>query len=106
MSEEKFRVREHTFLFVPWKWSSQVVKRRTSRDQVLDLDEVYREHVQTLQQSIGQSVALSSSYTQGKQATLLSIEGETATIRFRNGATLSNVPLRDLVDDSAYWKSR
>jgi hypothetical protein len=36
---------------------------------------------------------------------LVSITGETATIRFPNGATLSQVPIRDLVDDSGYWRS-
>lgn len=30
---------------------------------------------------------------------------DTDTIRFRNGAVLSQVPLRDLVDNAGYWNS-
>ena len=53
---------------------------------------------------IGQEVPLSNRYVRGQRAILVSIEGDTATLRFPNGATLSSVPIRDLVDDSGYWK--
>jgi hypothetical protein len=39
-----------------------------------------------------------------EDSVLVSVDGETATLQFPNGATLANVPLRDLVDDSGYWK--
>jgi hypothetical protein len=49
-------------------------------------------------------VPLSRSYTQGEQPILVAIEDGTATVRFRNGAVLTGVPIRDLVNDSGYWK--
>ena len=70
-----------------------------------DLDAEYRKHVEQLQTLIGKPVPLSRAYTQGDQPTLVSIEGDTATIRFRNGARLVGVPLRDLVNDAGYWRS-
>ncbi len=54
---------------------------------------------------IGKEVPLSNRYVRGIRAILVSIEGDTATLRFPNGATLVNVALRDLVDDSGYWKT-
>ncbi len=53
---------------------------------------------------IGQEVPLSNRYVRGQRAILVSVDGETATLQFPNGATLAKVPLRDLVDDSGYWK--
>ena len=54
---------------------------------------------------IGQEVPLSSRYVRGPRPILESVEGETATLRFPNGASLVQVPLRDLVDDSGYWRT-
>ena len=45
-----------------------------------------------------QEVPLSNRYVRGQRAILISVDGETATLQFPNGATLANVPLRDLVD--------
>lgn len=53
---------------------------------------------------IGLEVPLSNRYVRGQRAILVSVDGETATIRFPNGATLAGVLLRDLVDDRGYWK--
>ena len=53
---------------------------------------------------IGQEVPLSNRYVRGQWAILVSVDGDTATIQFPNGAVLTQVPLRDLVDDSGYWK--
>ena len=50
-------------------------------------------------------VPLSNRYVRGQRAILVSVDGETATLQFPNGATLAKVQLRDLVDDSGYWKS-
>ncbi len=52
---------------------------------------------------VGQHVPLSHFYVRGVRPVLLEVHGDRATLRFANGAVLSNVPLRDLVDDSAYW---
>jgi hypothetical protein len=71
----------------------------------LDLEAEYRKHVAKISMLVGKPVPLSRVYTQGEQPTLISIEGDTATVRFRNGAVLSGVPLRDLVNDAGYWKS-
>lgn len=54
---------------------------------------------------LGQEVPLSQRYTLGPRARLESIEGDLATLVFPNGAKLEGVPLRDLVDDSGYWKN-
>lgn len=71
----------------------------------LDLDAEYHKHVAHVSTLIGEPVPLSRSYTQGEQPTLISIENDTATLRFRNGAMLTDVPLKDLVNDAGYWKS-
>jgi len=70
-----------------------------------DLEAEYQKHVDHVSTFIGKPIPLSRAYTQGEQPTLMSIEGGTATLRFRNGAVLTGVPLRDLVNDAGYWKS-
>jgi hypothetical protein len=52
---------------------------------------------------VGQQVPLSQFYVRGVRPVLLEVQGDRATLRFANGAVLSNLPLRDLVDDLAYW---
>lgn len=54
---------------------------------------------------VGQQVPLSQFYTRGVRPVLIEVNGDRATLQFSNGAVLSNVPLRDLVDDSAFWGS-
>lgn len=71
---------------------------------VIDFEGEATAELQSIRDRIGKEVPLSRRYTQGAKALLVSLEGETATIRFPNGATLTQVPLRDLVDDSGYWK--
>ena len=71
----------------------------------IDFERETRDEIEVINFKIGQEVPLSRRYTQGTRALLVSITGETATIRFPNGATLSQVPIRDLVDDSGYWRS-
>ena len=53
---------------------------------------------------VGQPVPLSCRYFLGTKAKLLALVGETAILVFPDGARLENVPVRDLVDDSGYWK--
>jgi hypothetical protein len=71
---------------------------------VIDFEGEAADELQSIRDRIGKEVPLSRRYTQGAKALLVSLEGETATIRFPNGAILTQVPLRDLVDDSGYWK--
>jgi hypothetical protein len=71
----------------------------------IDFERETRDEIEAIKSKIGQEVPLSHRYTQGPRALLVSITGETATIRFPNGATLSQVPIRDLVDDGGYWRS-
>jgi hypothetical protein len=71
----------------------------------IDFEAEAKQHVDALRSQIGHKVPLSCSYVRGQRPTLLAIEGEFATLQFPNGAMLSNVPLRDLVDDSAYWRN-
>lgn len=78
--------------------------KRGRKPKEIDLDSEYRQHVARLHSHIGQPVPLSCSYTRGQRAVLVSIQDETATIRFQNGAELTKVPLRDLVNDAGYWK--
>ena len=60
---------------------------------------------EAIKSRIGQEVPHSKRYVRGQPAILVSIDGETATLQFSNGATLVKVPLRDLVDDSSYGKT-
>jgi hypothetical protein len=75
------------------------------KPKVIDFCRETEEELNAIKARIGQEVPLSNRYTRGLRATLVSVEGDTATLLFPNGATLANVPIRDLVDDSAYWKS-
>jgi hypothetical protein len=75
------------------------------KPKTIDFDEESRKEIEAIKSKIGKEVPLSRRYTQGARALLVSIDGETATIRFPNGATLSLVPVRDLVDDGGYWRS-
>ena len=70
----------------------------------IDFEAEYRQHVVRIRALVGEQVPLSRAYTQGEQPILVSIDGDTATLRFRNGAELVGVPLRDLVNDAGYWK--
>jgi hypothetical protein len=73
------------------------------KPRVIDFERETKDELQSIISRIGKEVPLSRRYTQGPRALLVSVEGETATIRFPNGAILSGVPIRDLVDDSGYW---
>ncbi len=72
------------------------------KPQIIDFEAEARQHIESLHIQIGQPVPLSCSYVQAQRPTLLAIEGDRVTLRYPNGAMLINVPLRDLVDDSAY----
>lgn len=74
------------------------------KPKTIDFEAESRDEIEAIKSKIGQDVPLSRRYTQGPKALLIGITGETATIRFPNGATLSQVPIRDLVDDSGYWR--
>lgn len=75
------------------------------KPKAFDFEGETRDEIEAIKSRIGQEVPLSRRYTQETRAVLLSITGETATIRFPNGATLCRVPIRDLVDDSGYWRT-
>ena len=75
------------------------------KPKTIDFESETRDEIEAIKSKIGQEVPLSRRYTQGSRAMLVSITGETATIRFLNGATLSQVPIRDLVNDSGYWRT-
>jgi hypothetical protein len=61
--------------------------------------------LEAIKSRIGQEVPLSNRYVRGPRPILVSVEGTVATLRYSNGAQLVQVPVRDLVDDSAYWKT-
>ncbi len=69
----------------------------------IDFRQEAEAQLNAIRSRIGQ-VPLSNRYVRGPRPILVSIEGETATLRFPNGASLVEVPLRDSVDDSGYWK--
>lgn len=62
---------------------------------------VERQRIEAL---IGQEVPLTLRYCLGPRPKLLAIDGDFALLQFPNGARMERVPLRDLVDDSGYWK--
>lgn len=56
-----------------------------------------------IRESIGKAVPIRQSYTRGEWPILVSIDGDLCTVRYGNRATLSDAPIRDLVDDSINW---
>jgi len=74
------------------------------KPQEIDFGKEAEEHLKAIRSRIGQEVPLSNHYVRGSRPILVSIEGDTATLQFPNGALFVQVPLRDLVDDSGYWK--
>jgi hypothetical protein len=78
--------------------------KRGRRQKELDFGAEDQQHLDLLRKMIGKPVPLSRSYTQGELPILVAIDGDTATIRFRNGAVITGGPIRDLVDDAAYWR--
>ncbi len=70
----------------------------------IDFEQEATSAVQAMWDRIGKEVPLSMRYCMGPRATLVSIHGELAELAFPNGARLTGVPLRDLVDDSGYWQ--
>ena len=70
----------------------------------IDFCQEAEDQLNAIRSRIGQEVPLSNRYVRGPRPILVSVEGGTATLRFLNGAFLVQVPLRDLVDDSGYWK--
>ncbi len=60
--------------------------------------------VARIRECVDKQVPISCSYTRGERPTLVAIENELCTLQFRNGAIMLRVPIRDLVDDSGYWR--
>jgi hypothetical protein len=73
------------------------------KPKLIDFELENNEEIESIKSKIGKQVPLSRRYTHGSNAILVSVDGDKATIRFPNGATLRDVPVRDLVDDSGYW---
>jgi len=97
----------HMTIRVNWLWQTPAKGAFAVKKKLKEIDFRKEAEVQleTIKSRIGQEVPLSNRYVRGQRAILVSVDGETATLQFPNGATLANVPLRDLVDDSGYWKS-
>ncbi len=77
--------------------------RRRDRATEIDFEAEHQKHVDYIKSQIGNQVALSHSYTKGEHPILVAIDGDKAVVRYRNGAELSNIPIKDLNDDSGYW---
>lgn len=60
--------------------------------------------VARIRECIGKQVPISCSYVHGERPTLVAIENDKCVLQFRNGAIMHDVPIRDLVDDSGYWR--
>lgn len=71
----------------------------------IDFCKEAEDQLNAIKSRIGQEVPLSNRYVRGPRPILVSVDGDVATLRFPNGASLIQVPLRDLVDDSGYWKT-
>ena len=71
------------------------------KPQEIDFGKEAEEHLKAIRSCIGREVPHSNRYVRGQRPILVSIEGETATLQFPNGALLVQVPLRDLVDDKS-----
>ena len=77
---------------------------RSKKPKEIDFRKEVEDQLNAIRSRIGQEVPLSNRCVRGQRAILVSVDGETATLQFPNGATLAKVPLRDLVNDSGYWK--
>ena len=71
----------------------------------IDFDGEYELQLARLRSSIGQQVPLSHHYVRGAKPTLVSIDGDLATLSFPNGTIMTKVPIRYLCDDSGYWRN-
>lgn len=69
----------------------------------IDFDQETQALLTSLYRQLGQPVPLSCSYTHQPRPVLVAIRGDRATLKFHNGVTMLNVPLKDLVDDRSYW---
>jgi len=78
--------------------------KRVRKEKELNFGAEDQQHLDLLRKVIGKPVPLSRSYTQGERPILVAIQDGTATVRFRNAAVITGVPIRDLVDDAAYWR--
>ncbi|MFN7290072.1 MAG: hypothetical protein ACK5YR_08335 [Pirellula sp.] len=73
------------------------------RPKLIEFEIENAEEIESIKSKIGTEVPLSRRCTQGAKALLVSTYGDRATIQFPNGATMGDVPVRDLVDDRGYW---
>ena len=60
--------------------------------------------VEIIRASVGKQVPVSFRYIRGERPVLEAIDGDKCRLRFTNGVTMTGVPIKDLVDDSGYWK--
>lgn len=70
----------------------------------IDLEHASAAELEAIRAKVGQQVPLSMRYVLGPKPTLVSIEDGMATLAYPNGVRLQGVPLRDVVDDSNFWK--
>lgn len=54
--------------------------------------------------SIGKQVPLRARYVRENKPILVGIDNDLCTLRFANGVVMVGVPIRDVVEDSGYWK--
>lgn len=71
---------------------------------LLDPEAQDTRRVTYIQDKIGQVVPLSHYYLKGQKPTLIGVEGELCLLRYPDGATMRDVPIEDLVDDTGIWK--
>ncbi len=71
----------------------------------INFEKEIEQQVVQLRECVGKPVPLSCRYVRGDRPILVRIEEDTAMLRYPNGVTVAKVPLRDLVDDSGYWRS-
>jgi len=70
----------------------------------IDFSKEAEDQLNAIRSRIGQEIPLSNRSVRGPRPILVSVEGETVKLRFPNSASLVQVPLRDLVDESANSK--
>ena len=70
-----------------------------------EFEEETKKAIDAVRAQIGQPVPLSTRYVAADRPTLVAVdENDRCTLRYRNGAVLTAVPIRDLVDDLSYWR--
>ena len=79
-----------------------MVRRQRKWNSKMTVEIACEEH--HIVEKVGQEVPLSLYYLKGQRPILIAVEDDLCMLRYPNGATLRDVPVKHLVDDAGYWR--